>query len=421
MRLLPSTRPGVFSLAFTLNRRYSSASSSPPQLHINASRLRNTISEVTALSQPAPLSNPPSGPTPTGTSLLPPTISLRHYLTTSLAIPPIIDDIGSLFLPLPSLRPSAPTIALGGPLDASPLPLLAALEVLRTLRDNDVPLNHQLILIGWSCTSGSRFPRALLGSSVWAGLLGVEEAWNLRETSGEMLGRRTVKACLRESGWLGDLQQSLHLAAYFEAAPSSSPYAEVGLATGTGAWRWLDVTVTGGDALAAASRCILAARDVGTWHSASEVSTGVFEAANKGFAGRVEEVKFSVWIRAPNSQTVGLMHEECTAIWKEVCDEEDAMVQKVVTVMDEAQERFAATAVEAVREAVEDTVPGVVVGGRVQASEAMGGDGVRNGGGGEEVKREGLVDGVVDAVNTARRGVPTGVVTVPERLGKEAW
>lgn len=157
-----------------------------------------------------------------GTSLTPPSTALRSFLARSLGLPKKIDELGNVFLTLPSQRPGNPAIALGGALDTpSPLPVLAALEVVRTLQEGSVLPVAPITLIGWSCTSGSRFPRALLGSGAWAGEVGVEEAWGLRET-GEGEGRRTVKACLREGGWLGDaecsVQEGAELGVYFSAA-----------------------------------------------------------------------------------------------------------------------------------------------------------------------------------------------------------
>jgi N-carbamoyl-L-amino-acid hydrolase len=416
--LRPPTSTSRCTAALTLTRRYSSTSHSPPpDLRINSSRLRSTIDEVTTLSHPAPiptsgylppphtapnrlaiyklsqLTNPPgSQSAPTGTSLLPSTISLRHYLTTALGLPPLIDDLGSLYLCTPSHRPSAPTIALGGPLDSSPLPLLAALEVLRTLRDAAIIPTHPITLIGWSCSSGSRFPRALLGSSVWAGLVGVEEAWSLRE-AGREEGRRTVKACLREAGWLGSLQQSLQLAAYFEVVGGSGEV--VGVGGGTEACRWLEVLVRGGDAVAAAGRCVLAARELGGRNNA-KVRTRVFEAVPASFGETVGEVRFDVRIHAPTRVGVELVQRECEKVWAQVCKEEKAGVEGVTCLMDEPEEVFTATAVDAVKEALEDVS-------------------------GEEAAKESVVEGVVDAANTSRRGVPTGVVTVPQAKGDEAW
>jgi hypothetical protein len=223
-------------------------------------------------------------------------------------------------------------------------------------------------------------------------LVGVEEAWALRE-AGRDDGRRTVKACLREAGWLGQMQKSLQMAAYFEAVGGAGK--EVGVGGGVEAWRWLEVVVKGGDALAAAGRCVLAAREVGRRNEAT-VRTGVFEAGPKGFGEGVEEVRFEVRIRAATGEMVEMVQRECEKVWAEVCGEEMARVEKVACLMDEPEEAFAATAVDAVKEALEDVS-------------------------GEEAVREGLVEGVVDAVNTSRRGVPTGVVTVPQAKGDEAW
>lgn len=429
LRSISSRTSSTTRLALTYSRRYSSASSSPPQIRINAARLQSTVEELANLSVAKPLNhsympNPPSRspgstdprsyPLPTGTSLLPPTTSLRHYLTTTLGVTPLIDDLGSLFLPLASSpRPSAPSIALGGPLDSSPLPLLAALEVVRTLQDYAVETTHPITLIGWSCSSGSRFPRALLGSGVWAGHVGVDEAWGIREVGSDHAGRRTVKACLRESGWLGSLDASVQLGAYFEALPTKW-IDEIEIGTGAKAWRWIEVSVKGGDALAAAGRCVLAGREVGNMLN-GRVSTGVFEAANAGFAGTPREAKFSLYIMGKN---VDEIQEEALRMFAKIAFEEGGVVEKVEVVMDEPELRFDEHCIAAIRESLEDVSGGGLLGDH---ETGLLGPGVSVGELGEGTVVENFVESPMDAVNTARRGVPTGVVMVPEDNGPEEW
>jgi len=415
-------------LALTYSRRYSSASSSPPEIRINGARLQSSVEELASLSAPKPLNhsypllshasvgvNPRSYPPPTGTSLLPPTTSLRHYLTTTLGVAPLVDDLGSIFLPLSSSpRPLAPAIAIGGPLDSSPLPLLAALEVVRTLQDHAVETTHPITLIGWSCSSGTRFPRALLGSSVWAGHVGVDEAWGIREVGSDHAGRRTVKACLREAGWLGSLDASVQLGAYFEAAPTKW-IDEVEVGTGAKAWRWIQVAIKGGDALAAAAKCVLAGREVGNALN-GRVSTGVFEVASAGFAGTPREATFSLYIMGKN---VDEMQGEAMRTFVRIAFEEGAVVEDVEVVMDEPELKFDEHCITAIRDSLDDAVGGGLLGdhetGLLDAGIDVGGIGE-----GGPVK-ESLVERPMDAANTARRGVPTGVVMVPEDNGAEEW
>ncbi|KAF8241982.1 hypothetical protein K440DRAFT_184408 [Wilcoxina mikolae CBS 423.85] len=259
------------------------------ELRINTARFLASVHEVSRLgSQPSYSAFPPA----IGTSLAPPSSTLRTYLSSTLNTPPQIDELGNIFLTLPSQRPSLPSISLGGALDSpSPLPILSALEVLRTLQESPAKTSHPITLSGWSCSSGSRFPRALLGSAAWAGEVGVEEAWALREAGGEKEGRRSVKACLREAGWLGEVECSVRhgikLGSYFEIVPS--PLVPLGLATGADAWRWVSVSLRGGDALIAGARMITAAREIAGAHGGKATAGLVMDEPEVAFEGSAVE------------------------------------------------------------------------------------------------------------------------------------
>ncbi|KAF8543812.1 hypothetical protein BDD12DRAFT_163397 [Trichophaea hybrida] len=362
------------------------------ELRINTARFLASVHEVSRLgSQPSYSAFPPA----IGTSLAPPSSTLRTYLSRTLNIPPQIDELGNIFLTLPSQRPSLPSISLGGALDSpSPLPILSALEVLRTLQESPTKTSHPITFSGWSCSSGSRFPRALLGSAAWAGEVGVEEAWALREAGGEKEGRRSVKACLREAGWLGEVECSVRhgikLGSYFEIVPS--PLVPLGLATGADAWRWVSVSLRGGDALIAGARMIIAAREIAGRHG-GKATAGVFDVESAGFSGTSKEVRFALHIRHPRYTGVLDIEGACTALFETIAREEGGKVVGVELVMDEPEVAFEGSAMEVVRGALDD----------------MG-----------EVK-EGVVDRPVDAVAPSKRGVTTGVVLVQEGGAVEEW
>ena len=222
-----------------------------------------------------------------------------------------------------------------------------------------------------------------------------------------------MKACLRESGWLGSLDASIQLGAYFEALPTKW-IDEVDVGTGAKAWRWIEVAIKGGDALAAAGKCVLAGREIGNRLN-GRVSTGVFEAANAGFADTPREAKFSLYIMGKN---VDEIQAEAVATFVKIAFEEGGIVESVEVIMDEPELKFDENCIAVIRESLEDAIGGGLLGDH---ETGLLGEGMSVGGLGEGTAPENYVERPMDAINTARRGVPTGVVMVPEDNGPEDW
>ncbi|GAC1487934.1 MAG: hypothetical protein NVS2B11_13450 [Acetobacteraceae bacterium] len=115
------------------------------------------------------------------------------------------DGIGNLFLRRPGTVPR-PAVAFGSHLDTVPtggrfdgvFGVLAGLEVLRTLHDAGVATASPLELVVWTNEEGSRFPPAMMGSRVHAGVLGLDRALTTADDSGE-----TVAEALAETFQIG--------------------------------------------------------------------------------------------------------------------------------------------------------------------------------------------------------------------------
>lgn len=134
---------------------------------------------------------------------------VREWLATEvqkLGCSLSIDNMGNLFARRSGrLQSSKPMIAMGSHLDTQPrggrydgiLGVVAALEVLRTMRENGFQTSHDIGLVKWTkyasdigpCTwcmdanrnseEGARFPKSMCSSGVWAGAIPVEKAWIL--------------------------------------------------------------------------------------------------------------------------------------------------------------------------------------------------------------------------------------------------
>jgi N-carbamoyl-L-amino-acid hydrolase len=103
-----------------------------------------------------------------------------------------VDAIGNLIARLPGRDAGLPAIMMGSHLDTQPTGgkfdgaygVMAGLEVLRTLRDACLRPAHAIELVAWTNEEGVRFVPSMMGSSVYAGLMRLEDALAVRDADG---------------------------------------------------------------------------------------------------------------------------------------------------------------------------------------------------------------------------------------------
>lgn len=103
-----------------------------------------------------------------------------------------VDEMGNMFALRQGLDNSRLPIAIGSHLDTQPtggrfdgiLGVLAGLEILQTLHEQNIQTRSPLLLINWTNEEGSRFAPAMLCSGVYAGSL----------TRKRCIGSRTARA-----------------------------------------------------------------------------------------------------------------------------------------------------------------------------------------------------------------------------------
>ena len=97
-----------------------------------------------------------------------------------------VDGIGNVVAVRPGRVDGSPTmtgshidtVRTGGRYDGN-LGVLAGLEVVETLEENDLETEHPLAVAFFTDEEGSRFPPDMLGSLVYVGGLGLEEALDI--------------------------------------------------------------------------------------------------------------------------------------------------------------------------------------------------------------------------------------------------
>src|SRR5680860_708434 len=98
-----------------------------------------------------------------------------------------IDEMGNIFGRRPGTNDNLPPVFAGSHIDSQPkggrfdgiLGVMSALEVMRTLHDNDVQTERPLLIVDWTNEEGSRFSPAMMASGVWAGKIDRDYAYSL--------------------------------------------------------------------------------------------------------------------------------------------------------------------------------------------------------------------------------------------------
>jgi beta-ureidopropionase / N-carbamoyl-L-amino-acid hydrolase len=194
------------------------------------------------------------------------------------------DRIGNMFARLEGADPEAPPLMLGSHLDSQPhagaydgpVGVLAALEVMETIRDAGIVPQRPVVLVNWTNEEGARFRPPLMGSGVFAGVHKIEDALASTDSDGLTLGEELARighAGDRAPGWPVHAYLEIHIE---QGTTLETAGAVIGVVSGVVGIRDIEVTVRGEDthagplamearkdALVAAAAMILDARRIG--------------------------------------------------------------------------------------------------------------------------------------------------------------
>jgi len=260
--------------------------------------------------------------------------------TEALGCKTHVDQIGNIFAVRPGLANDAPATFVGSHLDSQPsggrfdgiLGVAAGVEMLRTLNDNWIETEGPVGVVNWTNEEGAKYPISMMGSGVWSGRVGLQNAWDLKSVSsaGPIA---TVKEELEMIGYLGSTPaspQGMPIGAHFELHIEQGPKLEaahqcIGVVEGVQAYKWFTVTIKGreshagttdfdhrADALYSASLFIATVREVAK--SVGGLSTVGMLSLTPGSVNTVPgEVKLSLDIRHPSDAGLAQMLHMITA------------------------------------------------------------------------------------------------------------
>lgn len=254
-----------------------------------------------------------------------------------------VDKMGNIFAHREGKDNSLPAVATGSHLDTQPtggkfdgvFGVLAGVEVLRTLHENNILTEAPMEFTVWTNEEGSRFQPAMQGSGVYVGRFDLETELNKTDVDGIRL-----KDELEKIGYLGKEEPgSRHIGAFFEAHIEQGPILEdqgktIGVVRLGQGIRWYNVKIKGreshsgttpmylrNDAMVASAKIITEVEQIAHRYENGLGTVGfmqVFPNSRNVIPG---EITFSVDLRNPNADVLADMDkmftEFCSLVAKE--------------------------------------------------------------------------------------------------------
>jgi len=239
-----------------------------------------------------------------------------------------VDEFGNMFGRREGTDPTADTVLVGSHLDSQPyggiydgaMGVIAALELVRTLNEEDIETEHPVEIVNWTNEEGSRFQPAMQGSGVWAGAHDIEEEYAKTDADGAVLEEE-----LERIGYKGAVpcEPQHDYEAYLELHIEQGPYLEednedVGVVTGIVGFTWGAITFHGeadhsgptpmhyrNDALVAAADVITQIRRIpDTLGERTVGTTGYIDSKPNSINIIPEEVTFTWGFRDPERAVI---------------------------------------------------------------------------------------------------------------------
>ncbi|OEC89769.1 Zn-dependent hydrolase [Acinetobacter sp. YK3] len=259
------------------------------------------------------------------------------------------DEVGNLILRRSGQNQTALPIAMGSHLDTQPkggrfdgiYGVLAGMEVLQRLEEQNIVTDHPLELVVWMNEEGARFTPAMMGSAAFAGVLLKQQVYDTTDKNGISVYSELVR-----TGQLGDYPLARPFQAYYEAHIEQGPVLErnqisIGVVTGGQAILWLDVETQGkaahagttpmnmrkdtmvgtAEMIVAIEKCILEKFPQGL------VTFGEMQVANSSRNTIPGQIQWTIDLRHPDDAALEAMEIETTAILSRLAMERDLEVR----------------------------------------------------------------------------------------------
>lgn len=137
------------------------------------------------------------------------------------------------------------TVATGGRYDGA-LGVLAALEVVAALKEAGIAPARPLAIVAFTNEEGVRFQPDMMGSSVWVGALGIDDACSIRDADGLAVGEELQRIGYAGADEPGFLPAHAYLELHIEQGPVlDAEGGGIGAVTGVQGIVWLELALSG--------------------------------------------------------------------------------------------------------------------------------------------------------------------------------
>ncbi len=254
-----------------------------------------------------------------------------------------IDKMGNIFARREGKNNDLPAVVTGSHLDTQPtggkfdgvFGVLAGLEVLRTLHENDIQTNAPFEFSVWTNEEGSRYAPAMQGSGVYVGRFELEKELDKIDVNGLVLRDE-----LKKIGYLGDEEPgSRNIGAFFETHIEQGPILEnenkeIGVVRLGQGIRWYDITVTGReshagstpmhlryDAMLGASKIVTEINNIAHNNAPNGLGTVGFMEVYPNSRNTIPgTVKFSADLRNPNPDVLAEMDQQLQSYCQQLAE-----------------------------------------------------------------------------------------------------
>ena len=165
-----------------------------------------------------------------------------------------IDQIGNIFARKEGKNKHLPPIMIGSHLDSQPTGgkfdgvygVLAGLEILETLNDEGIQLDHPIEIVNWTNEEGARFAPATVASGVFAGIFSLDYAYSRTDKNGITLGDELKRIGYQGATKVGNRNYAASFEIHIEQGPILEAEAkQIGIVTGVQGIRWYDLDIYG--------------------------------------------------------------------------------------------------------------------------------------------------------------------------------
>ncbi|WP_138418753.1 M20 family metallo-hydrolase [Aquibacillus sediminis] len=277
---------------------------------------------------------------------------IKHYMTEA-GLTVREDEIGNVFGRLDGKGPGGKTVLIGSHIDTvlnggkfdGAAGVLSGIEVLQTVKEQDIITEDSIEVVAFTDEEGTRFSTGLLGSEAYVGELTYSELFDHIDQQGISIAEAMISQGYQPEN-IGNVKVNADdIKGYLEVHIEQGKVLEshnvpVGLVTGIAGLRWLKIKLSGEaghagttpmpmrkDPLAAAAELIYRAEKLVKQQEQTVMTVGQLSVQPGGINVIPSDIEFTIDIRDLSEELLDHLVNKLNEITKDVCLERGISVQ----------------------------------------------------------------------------------------------